>query len=39
VIEETLALDQSPRLILQTIPFEHSEVANPTWRIGGGTAA
>jgi len=27
VIEETLALDQSPRVILQTTPLEHSPVA------------
>jgi hypothetical protein len=27
VIEETLTLDQSPRVILQTIPLEHSQVA------------
>jgi len=26
-IEEVLALDQSPRVLLQTIPFEHSPVA------------
>ena len=27
VIEETLALDQSPRVLLQTIPIEHAPVA------------